>query len=66
MAWWTRNNVHLPEALFDEAADAAQQQGYASVDEFIEHCVRQQMTTSSGSTDEEVLKTRLRGLGYVE
>lgn len=65
MPWWSRNRVQLSPSLYQQAQMTATAAGYSSVDEFVEHCVRQQVD-SSASSDDEVLKGRLRGLGYVE
>ncbi len=69
MAWWKGNRVRLPAALYQTAEAHAGQAGYASVDEFVEHCVRQQLQRNipqEDGTDAQLLQARLRGLGYVE
>jgi len=72
MTWWNRNRVQLSGELYQTAAQHASQAGYSSVEEFVEHCVRKEVERSANTedpspeTDDEILKARLRGLGYVE
>ncbi len=64
MAWWNRTNIQLPAELYQQAEAAAAHAGYATVAEFVEHCVRKQL--ESAASDDDVLQGRLRGLGYVD
>ncbi|HJP32854.1 MAG: hypothetical protein QF689_01240 [Candidatus Latescibacteria bacterium] len=69
MAWWNRDRVRLSGELYRRASAHAAHAGYSSVDEFVEHCVSKEVDRENASdkpTDDEVLRSRLRGLGYVE
>ncbi len=69
MAWWNRDRVRLSAELYQRAQAHAAHAGYSSVDEFVEHCVSREVEGGGSSdkpSDDEVLRTRLRGLGYVE
>lgn len=68
MSWWNRDRVQLPGELYQRAQEHAAQAGYASLAEFIEHCVRKELEGrgSPDKPDDELLQARLRGLGYVE
>lgn len=43
-------------------ADAA---GYSSVEEFIEHALEKELVRLEDAKDDEELRQRLRGLGYI-
>jgi hypothetical protein len=65
MAWWKRNHVQLSPELHERARVQASAAGYSSLQEFVEHCVNKELDGGQ-PVDDEVLRTRLRGLGYVE
>ena len=39
--------------------------GYSSVEEFITHALEKELAKLEGAQDEEEIKKRLRGLGYI-
>ena len=61
--------IKLSKDLYDRAAKVADTAGYSSVDEFISHVVEKELRNITGGDDspedEEKLKERLRGLGYI-
>lgn len=61
--------IKLDRELYDRAAKVADTAGYASVDEFISHVLEKELRNITGGdgdpADEEKLKERLRGLGYI-
>ena len=58
--------IKLGKDLYDRVAAAAEQAGYASVDEFVTHILEKEVAgEGGGATDDEVQK-QLRGLGYIE
>lgn len=60
--------IKIEKDLYENLADAAAREGYASTDEFIRHvlerAVRGEHAAETG--DEQAIETQLRGLGYVE
>jgi hypothetical protein len=61
--------IKFEKDLYDRAKKIAATAGYSSVDEFVTHVLEKELRTISGGEDEpedeEKLKERLRGLGYI-
>jgi hypothetical protein len=61
--------VKLDGDLLDRAKSAAETAGYSSVEEFLSHLIEKELVKIEGAAtdaaDEEELKERLRGLGYL-
>ena len=61
--------IKFEKDLYDRAKKIAETAGYSSVDEFVTHVLEKELRTISGGEDEpedeEKLKERLRGLGYI-
>ena len=61
--------VKLDADLLDRAKRAAETAGYSSVEEFLAHLIEKELVKIEGAAtdaaDEEELKERLRGLGYL-
>ena len=58
--------VKLDPGLYDRAKRAAESAGYSSVDEFIAHCIENELQKGKTDDAEEQVKDRLRGLGYID
>jgi hypothetical protein len=58
--------VALDKALYERIARVAAQAGYASVNEFVLHVLEQQVRHLEEGKDEEEVKKRLEGLGYID
>ena len=62
--------VKIEDDLLEKLKQCAEASGYASVDEFIHHTLEKEvarlMGPGVGTEDEEAVKKRLRGLGYIE
>ena len=59
------HRIKLEPRLLERAQRAAERAGYASVEEFIAHAVeRACVALEEGGNDDE-LKRRLKGLGYL-
>ena len=63
---FSKNNVRLPEALYDRARDAAEKADYSSVDEFIAHAVEKELGRIEEAESKEAVLKQLKGLGYIE
>ena len=59
------SRLKLDPALLERAKRCAERAGYASVDEFIAHTVERAVAELESAPDEEELKRRLKGLGYL-
>ena len=57
--------VKLDADLLEKAKAVAETAGYSTVDEFISHLLEKELKKVEDAVDEEELKERLRGLGYI-
>jgi len=60
------SKVKIEPALYDRAKAAATAAGYSSVDEFVAHCVENELQKSKVDEAEDQVADQLRGLGYIE
>jgi hypothetical protein len=58
--------IKIESALFDRAKRAAASAGYSSVEEFIAHCIENELKKLSVDATESQVADQLRGLGYIE
>jgi len=58
--------VKIDDGLFDRATNAATSSGYSSVDEFVAHCVENEIERMKMDEAEGQVADQLRGLGYIE
>jgi hypothetical protein len=58
--------IALDQGLYDRARKAAQAAGYSSVEEFIAHCVENELKKLESDQAEARVSEQLRGLGYIE
>ena len=57
-------NVDTP--LYDRAKKAADATGYSSVEEFVAHCIENELKKIETDRAEGLVADQLRGLGYIE
>ncbi len=57
--------VKLSKDLYDKVKQIAELSGYSSVDEFVVHVLEREISKVNQDDDEEKLKERLKGLGYI-
>ena len=57
--------VKLDKDLLARAAKIAETAGYSSVEEFLTHLIEKELAKVEDAQDEEALKERLKGLGYI-
>lgn len=57
--------VKLNSALVDRIKKFAEIAGYSSVEEFITHALEKELAKIGDSDDEEEIRKRLKGLGYI-
>ena len=58
--------VSIDDALYDRAKKAAASVGYSSVEEFVVHCLENELKRLKLDEAEEQVSKQLRGLGYIE
>lgn len=58
--------IKIESALYDRAKLAAEAAGYSSVDEFIAHCIENEIQKLKVDQAEAQVSDQLRGLGYIE
>ena len=57
--------IKLPDQLYNRAKKYSEEAGYSSLEEFVEHCIEKEISRSSDDADQEKIKNRLKGLGYI-
>ena len=58
--------IKIEAALLDRAKRAAATAGYSSVEEFVAHCIENELKKLETSDVEGQVADQLRGLGYIE
>jgi hypothetical protein len=58
--------IKIDAALLDRAKRAAAAAGYSSVEEFIAHCIENELKKTEADETEGKVADQLRGLGYIE
>jgi hypothetical protein len=58
--------INLDGALYDRAKQAAEKAGYSSIDEFVAHCIENEIQKLKIEDAERQVGDQLRGLGYIE
>jgi hypothetical protein len=58
--------IQIDSALYDRAKRASDAAGYSSVDEFIAHCLENELKKAKTDESESQVADQLRGLGYIE
>ena len=59
------NRIKLDPHLLERAQRAATRGGYATVEEFITHAIERACAALDDSGNDDELKRRLKGLGYL-
>jgi metal-responsive CopG/Arc/MetJ family transcriptional regulator len=57
--------IKIDKNLLERAKKFASVAGYSSVDEFIAHLIEKELANLEGAGDDEEVKKRLKGLGYI-
>ena len=58
--------INVETSLYERAKKAAEAAGYSSVDEFIAHCVENEIKRLKVESSESQVADQLRGLGYLK
>lgn len=60
------SKIKLDPGLYDRAQRASSAAGYSTVDEFIAHCIENELKKLQTDDAEAQVSDQLRGLGYIE
>lgn len=58
--------IKIESSLYDRVKKMAEQAGYASPDEFIEHMIEKELAVLEAADSDDAVTERLKGLGYLE
>ena len=58
--------VKLEKDLYKRVAEFSEKAGYSSIEEFVSHVLEEAVGSLEQAEDEEVVKQRLQGLGYLK
>ncbi len=58
--------IKIEKNLYEKAKAQAETAGYSSVEELVTHLLEKEVAQQNEAEDEEALKKRLQGLGYIE
>jgi hypothetical protein len=58
--------IKIEAGLFERAKRAAGAAGYSSVEEFVAHCIENELKKVEVDNTEANVTDQLRGLGYIE
>jgi hypothetical protein len=61
-----KRRISVDRALYERAARFAAQAGYASVAAFVTHMLERELHHLEEAQDEEQVRKRLEGLGYID
>ncbi|HSD11258.1 MAG TPA: hypothetical protein VLF14_09750 [Candidatus Binatia bacterium] len=61
-----KRRIAVDKPLYDRAAKFAAQAGYASVADFVTHMLERELRHLEEAQDEEHVRKRLEGLGYID
>ena len=61
-----KNKIAIDDELMERVKAHVERVGFASVEEFVHHCIDKEISAAGGDADDEMHLERLRGLGYIE
>jgi hypothetical protein len=66
MVFSSRKKIMIRKDLHQQLITVAQDAGYSSADEFIEHVLERETKNLNEQIDEREAERQLRGLGYID
>ena len=60
------SKIKIEADLYERAKRAAQETGYSSVEEFVAHCIENELKRLKIEQAETQVSDQLRGLGYIQ
>jgi len=58
--------IKLEKELYQRVKEFSNKAGYSSIEEFVNHVLEEAVGSLEKAEDEEVVKQRLQGLGYLK
>ena len=62
---FSKKGIQLDPALMEKVKAAAAKAGYASADEFVAHVLEKELSRTDDASNDEDVKKKLEGLGYI-
>ena len=62
----SKTTVKLNTTLCDRARRAADETGYSSLEEFVEHAIEKELQSFEAAESKDDVMKKLKGLGYIE
>lgn len=59
------DKIKIDKGLLERARKFAGVAGYSSVDEFVAHLIEKELAKLEGAQNDDEIKQRLKGLGYI-
>jgi len=63
---FNKRKISIEKSLYERAAKFAAQAGYSSVADFVVHMLERELRHLEEGKDEEEVRKRLEGLGYID
>ena len=60
-----KKGIQIDPALMERVKAAAAKAGYASVDEYVAHVLERELSRTDDASNDEDVKKKLEGLGYI-
>lgn len=60
------SKIKIEAELYEQAKRAAQEAGYSGVEEFVAHCIENELKRLQVEQAETQVSDQLRGLGYIQ
>jgi hypothetical protein len=60
-----KKGIQLDPALLEKVKAAAAKAGYASPDEYVAHVLERELSRTDDASNDEDVKKKLEGLGYI-
>lgn len=61
-----QKQLKLDDGLYRKAKATARELGYSCVEEFVTHVLERELNGQTQAADDETLRKRLKGLGYLD
>lgn len=61
-----KRKIALDADIWERVQRCARVAGYASTEEFVLHVIEKELAQLEDATDDDDLRNKLRGLGYIE
>ncbi len=60
-----KKKIGIEKSLYDKALGFAKKAGYSNVDELVVHLIERELSQIEGLKDENEIRKKLQGLGYL-